>query len=452
MPSLLLETADITELMHADSREPVAAAALVGGDRVEVLRLYRALHVARRTGQGQVLCRRCEVPVYLCAMPDRQHFYFRHYHEDGSCPAITRGALSEDEINALRYHGQREGKRHIRLKHLVAESIGADPDFTAPIIEGTWKGVDGREFRRPDVRARWRDTVEVAFEVQLSTTYGRVMAEREVFYRSQGGLLLWVFGSFEFDQARLMMEVIFANNNRNAFVVSEASREASEGAGALILECCWEQPSIHDGGIIWTPHRKLVRFDELTIDQARQRVFYVDTDAEASRLERELHGPTPTEEFDAFWLAYEGVDGREPPAPAECDRAWASLESTFETYNAWLPPRRDWAFRDALRVLYLAKLGRAVGWRYASLWPAAHHVFDAHKPLLWIFLPALERYGRLQEIEAADRRGAWAAKLYDWRQGVAAGDAAYAPDHRYDEPLRLVFPELWDAFDAHDQA
>src|SRR5690606_25959473 len=108
--------------------------------------------------------------------------------------------------------------------------------------------------------ATFQDQVKVAFEVQLSTTFGRVMAEREVFYKSEGGLLLWVFGQFDLDHARLMMEVIFVNNNRNAFVVNEATWEASRAQGALVLECHWAQPSRFENRIVWTRQRKLVRF------------------------------------------------------------------------------------------------------------------------------------------------------------------------------------------------
>ncbi len=55
--------------------------------------LYKALHLSRKTGEGQLLCALCGVAVYLCSAPDRQHFYFKHFQEDGSCPAVTRERL-----------------------------------------------------------------------------------------------------------------------------------------------------------------------------------------------------------------------------------------------------------------------------------------------------------------------------------------------------------------------
>lgn len=125
---------------------------IVGEDKLAAHRLYKALHLSRRTGEGQILCALYAVPVYVCAMPDGEHFYFRHFQKDGSCRAITRTGFSEDQFNALRFHGQCESKRRIRLKALLAESIQADPAFSEQVVEGTWKGREGKECRRPDVR------------------------------------------------------------------------------------------------------------------------------------------------------------------------------------------------------------------------------------------------------------------------------------------------------------
>ena len=48
-----------------------------------------------------------------------KRFFFRHKTEDGSCPAKTRGTLSEEEIRARKYHGLRESEAHKRIKQLI---------------------------------------------------------------------------------------------------------------------------------------------------------------------------------------------------------------------------------------------------------------------------------------------------------------------------------------------
>jgi len=444
MKSLLVQSPEITRLLEDETGRQIDACQAVGHDRDQVMVLYKALHLSRKTGEGRLLCALCGVPVYLCSAPDRQHFYFKHFQEDGSCPAVTRARLSEDQINALRYQGQRESKRHIRIKNLVAESLRHDPQFSEPVIEGTWRGRDGVEFRRPDVRATFQDQVKVAFEVQLSTTFGRVMAEREVFYKSEGGLLLWVFGQFDLDHARLMMEVIFVNNNRNAFVVNEATWEASRAQGALVLECHWAQPSRFENRIVWTRQRKLVRFDELTVDLERQRAFFVDTEALETQLREEIDGPPLSKRFEEFWLTYESFEGRTRPDLDTVDRQWEDLGARFQRHGVSLPSRHDFTFVGMLRSVFLAKLGRSVGWKYQQFWPAAHHVHDAEKQALWLFVGALRHYGRLAELERLDAKGRWAEKMVKWEDGQAAGDQAYAPEHRYNGALRLAFPELAD--------
>lgn len=442
MASLLVLSPAITQLIDDQSGDHLNASEIVGDNRDQVMVLYKSLHMSRKTGEGRLLCGLCGVPVYLCSAPDRQHFYFKHFHEDGSCPAETRGKLTEAQINALRYQGQRESQRHIRIKNLVAECLMEDPGFSTPVVEGTWKGRDGQEFRRPDVRSRYQDRVDVAFEVQLSTTFGRVMTEREVFYKAEGGLLLWIFGEFDLEHARLMMEVIFANNNRNAFVVNEASRDASLKVGSLVLECHWAQPSLVRKKIVWTQQRQLVRFDELTIDLDRQRAFYVDTDALERELQREINGPDLAQSFQDFWLTYESFDGRKQPDLQNISDQWRALQLRFAEVGVRLPSRHEDAFIDLIRSLFLAKLGRSVGWRYQTLWPAAHHVHDAVKPSIWIFMAALKHYGRLNELERQDAKGRWADKVASWLRGSAAGDPIYAEDHRYDGVVRIAFPDL----------
>ncbi|QDW65646.1 hypothetical protein [Luteimonas granuli] len=97
------------------------------------------------------------------------------------------------------------------------------------------------------------------------------MVEREEFYREQGGLLVRVFGGFKGEGNLLINRLVFANNNRNAFVVNDRTLAASREAGKLIVECLWRQPSRGDQGLVWTACRRLVDFDELTLDQVGHR-------------------------------------------------------------------------------------------------------------------------------------------------------------------------------------
>src|SRR5690606_3008514 len=151
-------------------------------------------------------------------------------------------------------------------------------------------------------------------------------------------------------------------------------------------------------------------FVELTLDQERQRAFYVDTDALEAQLRADIEGPPLPQRFEDFWLNFEFFEGRQRPELGEMDRQWRELGALFSRHGAPLPSWGDWDFKSLMRCLLLAKFGRAVGWEYTQFWPAAHHVHDAEKRYLWIFIPALRHYGRLAELEAMDKKGKWAWK------------------------------------------
>jgi len=155
------------------------------------------------------------------------------------------------------------------MKAIIAESIAVDPRFSFPMTEATWKG-DLGEWRRPDVQTEFGG-LRLAFEIQLSTTFIRVIAERREFYRREGGLLIWLFKRFDESNSRLTQEDVFYNNNRNVFLASEETLAASKEAGKLCLECRWTEPLDDGGSTVLQWRRKIVTVDELTIDTERQR-------------------------------------------------------------------------------------------------------------------------------------------------------------------------------------
>lgn len=101
--------------------------------------------------------------------------------------------------------------------------------------------------------------IPIAFEVQLSTTYLNVTAQRREFYRQEGGLLFWVFSQFSMDARRLTQDDVFYNNNRNAFVLTSETRDRSVRQKRFMLECVWAEPTA-DGGVE-ALQRETVPFD-----------------------------------------------------------------------------------------------------------------------------------------------------------------------------------------------
>lgn len=432
---LLVAEPQIDEVMDLATGEIVPAESWVSGDYQQVLELRMRLMQDLQANRPLLACPMCAVPVHLVSLAAERRFYFRHETEDGRCPARTKGRLSGEQILALKYDGARESQAHRDMKDLIALSLRCDPDFSQIEIEPTWKGIDSNSRRRPDVRAVWKGHLPVAFEVQLSTTFLRVIAQRRQFYLRNGGLLLWVFKAFDMGDARLTQDDIFYNNNRNAFVASRDTLAASREAGKLVLDCVWSEPSIELGQLGWRQFHRHASFGELTIDQAAQRVFLFDADGEKTQLlggyaDAELRGA-----FRSYWL-------RQPNSYDE--DLWTELVERFEVRGIELPthPGMGQGLYALLDTLYTVKEGRAVGWRYDTLVKLAHHLFERHRGHLWMFKLMLAAHDRGAQIKREDTTRKWRAKVPVYREAWASGDKDFDHDDAWDGLVAFLFPEI----------
>lgn len=435
--SLAADTLEIDEVLDLSTGLILDARETIGGDKERTLQLRMALQQGIVSGKPLMACPLCSVPVHLVSMMRDVKFYFRHETEDGRCPAKTKGSLSPERILAMKYDGTRESEAHRRMKEIVAESLRADPDFSDVEVERVWKGAEANSRRKPDVRAVWRGTLPVAFEVQLSTTFLRVIAERREFYLKEGGLLFWIFKGFDHGDARLTHEDIFFNNNRNAFVATEETLAASREARSLVLDCVWSEPSIEEGRMLWTPREGRCRFEDLTRETDRQRVFLYDADAARERCEALLVEQPLRDAFRRFWLA-EGNDQAE----------WLRLRAELSKKGVRLPQYLSDAdgLRPLLDTLYSAEAGRPLaGWGQPNLVVLAHHVFTKYKGHLWAFRLMLAAHGHIDVMREHDATGKWKAKVREYRDAWKEGKPEFAPDRRYDRLVCLLFPEIADS-------
>jgi len=167
--NLLVDAPLIDEVRDIQTGALIPAHALVTDDYEGVLRLRMSLMQSVRSGQAQYVCPVCSRPLHLVSRPTERRFFFRHFRSDDECPLQAERGLSGEQILAMKYDGARESAAHIRMKNIIAESLRCDPDFSEVQIEAIWKGTEANSRRKPDVRAIWRNSIPVAFEVQLST-------------------------------------------------------------------------------------------------------------------------------------------------------------------------------------------------------------------------------------------------------------------------------------------
>lgn len=433
-----VENPEVAEVLDLRSGQHLAHEKVIGTDYEKAIQLRMDLQTGIKRETPRYACSLCGVPVYLVSRAEQRRFFFRHTLEDGRCPARTRGELSQEEIDARRYNGVKESDLHLEMKLWVAQCLEADPQFTSVLTEKRWSGALTGEWRKPDVRAIYQG-IPVAFEIQLSTTYVNVIAGRRDFYLREGGLLFWVFANFDAGARRLTQDDVFFNNNRNAFVVSNTTRDTSVRESRFQLDCIWAAPTLVGTAEL---QRKLVAFDELTLEQARQRAYYFDFDGAKLLLktkarEDELRRLTPLrEKFEAWWLTYAQTDQANYKVWGELRRECAAEGILLPTYSNKMP-------RPLLNALYSAKYGRVIGWRFKTFVEVAHRIEPGHRGYLYYFRRALAAYDRAGQMLAEDKSGKWALKVKRYKALIQQNDPAYVPDATHGRLVELLFPEIF---------
>ena len=422
----------------------------VSGDLVPALtvlpRHNEELHLKRRAildaiNEGSPLyrCGYCGGPVSLrleCTK-NRTGLHFKHHFGDGECEAKTRRGLSEERINALKYDGLKEGALHIETKSLLAESLKADSRFSDVQCEKTVKSVDGKKWRWPDVSAMFAGKL-VAFEIQLATTFLSVIREREKFYRGQGMRLFWVFRAFDTTLRPAAIDDIFMGNNRNAFVVSPDTRNASVAEKRMTLECHWPEPKAENGNYheIW--QRRMVRFEEVQTD-AEGRESFFDCDGARQKLRPSLL----KRQIRDYCVRFELL------LVETYEAEWNLLRAAATAAGFDIGERsREKRFRKLMCALLSLEEGKPVGFDFSSLVSIAHHIYDKHKPLLFYFMHAEKAYGHHDAFMNAGKEKKWRSRRAESCQKIASRDAAYLPDKTHDTLVRALFPKVGEHIDS----
>jgi len=446
-PAPAVETPQIAQVLSLRTGRLLDARRFITRHRYEdLVRVRTRVLEAMYAGRPRLVCSICHTPVYIVAST-RKAFFFRHRHEDGSCPAVTRNFETQDDIRARQYAGVQESEAHRRLKRLLVRSISADPAFAELAEEKTWRATTGvAGLRRPDVACAL-GAVKLAFEAQLSTTFLSVVVGRRAFYRSEGALLVWVLASFDPDDRRMTEDDILFPNNSNVLVVDEETARASEAAGRFMLTCWCRRTGGPSDRAEW--EKTLVRFDQLTLDIEGQRAFLVDVEGEERRRAEaaEAEGLRVAAEKDealrsgflACWMRRYDPD----VTYAEREREWATFVLPFSgrglaiPAHCWGEPELDRRLKAALT----AKSGTPIGWRYKKLPEVAHHLHDKHPDLLFLFGRLLKLYGTDERLRHEDRTGSWSRKAEAVRAEVRHGSRRYQPATAWPELLAYLFPE-----------
>jgi hypothetical protein len=246
----------------------------------------KVLELAYKSGQDKYQCAFCDQNIKISGRRLFERgitvYFFSHLQDSDDCPIKTTNLMSLSEILAKKYKGINEGELHKKLKNFIAGILNAEKSkikgFSNIEIEKYVYDVRiTNHWRRPDVRADFQNK-KLVFELQLSTTFLSVVVARDAFYRLHNTYIIWIFGSFNHHQQKLMEKDLYYAHHRNVFVLDEKAQQLSNSQKQLILNCYWQLPKIIDGKVNIEWHNKMISVDELIFDDIKYEAFYYDSD------------------------------------------------------------------------------------------------------------------------------------------------------------------------------
>lgn len=438
-------------VLDRETGQCLGLAAFLGGDDYGRIVNDKRVAIENELIEGRVryVCPWCESPMVLRSIPTRdrneERFYFKHKDPGNKCAGAF--GLSAEAISARKFAHTKESAEHKRFKQLVADSIAADSAFSDTRVESRWVDVDGVRWRQPDVQSQWNGQ-RIAFEVQLSTTFLHVLAERMTFYRRNHGMLLWLFRDLDADEFRLAEDDLFYSNNRNAFRVNEATRQLSQERGCFVIECLWHEPRWIDGAPAIVAQQGVIEFRDLTFDVSASntpRAYWFDYDgaaqelaqrqAEKARQESDKRDQGLRDAMEAAMVGYERTSDGGP--------AWQTVRQQFRERGFDLPMylSHEGSPFYLLQAAYSAKLGRPVACRLPNLIGLANNLFQRHKATLWVFSVLMQHYKREAIFRANGDIARWCKRRDEYRRGWLEGAPEYAPDRQFDRLLAFLFPD-----------
>ena len=441
--------------------EVVPAEALLAMPESDFSKLRREAMEARvdRRRGGQAVryqCAICKCSLYLSRrIAGAQNRWFVHDGKSDDCPWYEGNRLSPEQVKALVYRGQQEGREHRELKEYIANWLSRDPLVSDVNCEQTTfsEAVKG-EWRRPDVKCLY-GSIKLVFEIQLSYTFLSDVIARDAFYRRERTFVIWVFAKFDRSRAAVTDEAFF--NKRNLFVIDAEARKQTSDRSALMFSGYHQMPTLDDKWQwrdIWqsTP----ISMADLKLPPDTWRPYFFDYDARRQQIEHERVEASRAEQarqWTAGVAAYRTAALRyfEKDHGDEGHRALMAVVDELEEHTAWhagfegLRESRFCGYHGVLSVLLSIQVGRPVSYSpqlsvfqviEAGLRTASRVGLHAYAILyLWAYKtyrPATPEKQRKWLIDYA----------YKIKLSFAKGESVYRRDTSFDEAIELLFPEL----------
>jgi competence CoiA-like predicted nuclease len=358
--------------------------------------------IRQKMDDARFVCFCCGHEVRLRKHESGGH-YFAHIKKDAAekdkCLYQQQGLISIDDRNRIRYHGQREGSRHIKTKELIESILKSDSNFNNIKVEQVWTTfADG--WRKPDVSANWNET-SIVFEAQVSNTYPQVVADRTDFYRKQGSLLIWIYDRLIDEDWRTLHSDNFCSNGQHLFYVDDECLEISQQRKKACFKIYTQYPDVIPVRRIadkkWeleiheVKNTELIPFSDLSLNIEKQTAVYYDVEQKKWAAEHKLICAKAQSEYSEYSLA--------------------ELEKSIRVkIGSTRVIERDTLIGWALLICAIESkcLGVAIGTKFPNPDSVLNLLYDRHPKFLCHLIKVLE----LLNLESdANRTGAWKERV-----------------------------------------
>lgn len=410
------------------------------------------------------------------------------------CPYKTGGDFTPEQYEAMKYNGLKETRAHRMMKARLWSGLKIDPD-TCPgtlQVERRFKAkLPDTNWRQPDVQVQWRD-MSLVFEAQLATTFVTVIAQRRNFYRKNGAQILWVFRSPPTEEFRFTTKDVVFNNNCNLFVVSEETARLSIERRMLVLQAWWPNAEDRLDGV--EPFRwesDMVTLRDLTFDESKDAIYYVDHEEEVNDLrnaraekkrreELQLRGDMRVPPGESGTLVLRSSSHPRPLENLDIDdggavRLWM-LQSArgqivgglrdlvlhfqavgrVSSLSGIAESTRLRHFESAVLALMSLQEGEPVGSRLANLRAVENWIWHDYRDYYALFSNAAEIWEKAHLLKLGESKSTFRKHLDEWREKRRSPTGEVNPDYRQDTSLhpifRAAFPELIPAIDKIEKS
>lgn len=283
----------IDTVVDIDSGKEIYAKEFFCQSERAIFKMRTELQKAIYLRHPKYVCKYCGQMVKISGRKNERGVaaFFSHLRDSDDCDYKTTNGITKREIERKKYSKCNEGERHKRLKESLAAFLLRTSGVTNVRTENTMPGNHPiLNWRRPDVAVSYRGQ-EIVFELQLSSTFVSVIAERDLFYRLNKKFIIWVFNFDEQSEHvnlnNMVVKDIYYNHKLNIFIFDKAAQDESKRRGELILKCnwirpdgSWEYPNINDSDELGG---RFVSLSDLTYSNDYKPYYY---DAEKEYVAR----------------------------------------------------------------------------------------------------------------------------------------------------------------------